>query len=92
MSWNVSVRDVVPGELYDKLEEATEVYFISWGNDQLATVESVEQAAVASDAAQVLATALQGGRLVNATISGHANPDHDPSKGAPEYISVSVAH
>lgn len=85
MSWSASVIAVEQLELEAKLSSALQ---IAANSD--AEAEAKEQAHVAIAVAVALAKTT-GSKAVNVSLSGHANPSHEPREGySNDFVSVSV--
>lgn len=91
MSWAVQAMAVtVNGELEDRLNEAVQ----NADQAQFALTESQEQAAAAVDAVVALVDAAVVGdaSVINVSMSGHANENHENREGyANSMVSISIS-
>jgi len=90
VSWSVSVAPVPRGEFESAVDAAAE----DWSNmNQHAEAEAKEQVDKAVELVKALADAVSDtvDRKIGATLSGHANPGHEPRDGyADDSITVNV--
>ena len=90
MSWSFTVPPT-PADSFGAAAEAALALAIEQ-NPSSMSVETAEQARAAVDLSILLvATKAVGSGLVQASLNGHANPEHKPTKGfSPDTITVTV--
>jgi len=94
MSWNVNLNDVEP--LVHEIEPAATIAYrqfkAGYGDDAEVFAAMDEQFDAALLAMRCLLAGAVGAGNVNITLSGHANPGHQPRQGwANDYVSVHVS-
>ncbi len=91
MSWSFTVPPT-PADSFGAAAEAALALAIEQNPGSMGVVETAEQARAAVDLSILLvATKAVGSGLVQASLNGHANPEHKPTKGfSPDTITVTV--
>jgi len=92
MSWNVTLNDIDPAQLGKLAHDAYEDLRQRHADDAEVLPAMNEQFDAALAAASSGMTRVVGKGKVNVTLSGHANPRHEPREGwANDYVSVHVS-
>ncbi len=93
MSWSFMVP-ATPTDSFGAAADAALALAIEQSKGSMDVEETAEQARAAVDLSKLLvATKAVGGGLVQASLSGHANPGHEPTKGySPDTIIISVSN
>lgn len=83
MSWSAHVSDLPPADVEDKLTDEIDRYFAQYEPESHASLTESKAAAAAAirAAVDILDAGVVGTRNVNVSISGHANPNHEPAEG-----------
>jgi hypothetical protein len=92
MSWNVNLTDIDPTEIGKLAHDAYEEFKARYSDDADAIAAMDEQFDAVLAAASSGLTHVVGDGNVNVTLSGHANPGHQPRQGwANDLVTVSIS-